>query len=132
MTVLLDPGRWPHPEIPSQQILWILTEICFHQFMGDYWLRHVRSDYTQEFSEGIDAGVNSLFKTCAGIDTDSWTGNEKDRMRLPITNKGCGLREAVDRRHGHFLGSMLQSTHVPDGQNRQGERKSISYHVTTI
>ena len=22
---LLDPGRWPHPEIPTRQMLWILT-----------------------------------------------------------------------------------------------------------
>ena len=37
MTTLLDPGRWPHPEMPSRQILWILTVISF-QLMGDYWL----------------------------------------------------------------------------------------------
>ena len=24
--------------------------------------------------------------------------------------KGCGQREAVDRRHGQYLGAMLQST----------------------
>ena len=26
---LLDPGRWPHPEIPARQMLWILTLVCF-------------------------------------------------------------------------------------------------------
>ena len=26
---LLDPGRWPHPEIPIHQMLWILTLVCF-------------------------------------------------------------------------------------------------------
>jgi hypothetical protein len=34
---LLDPGQWPHPNIPTQQMLWIVTLICM-QFMGDYWL----------------------------------------------------------------------------------------------
>jgi len=50
---LMDPGRWPNPEIPSRQMLWILLTTCL-QFMGDYWLRHVRPDYTEEFAAGID------------------------------------------------------------------------------
>jgi hypothetical protein len=37
---LLDPGRWPHPDIPARQMLWILTLACL-QFTGDYWIRHV-------------------------------------------------------------------------------------------
>jgi len=78
--------------------------------MGDYWLRHVRPIYTQKFVEGIDTGVNSLFKTYVGIDTDSWTDFLKEIMRLPIISKGCGLKEAVDHRHGQFVGAMLHST----------------------
>ena len=66
--------------------------------MRDYWLQYVRPDYTQESSKGIDAGTNSLFKTCIGIDTDSWTDTAKERMILPIKNKGYGAREAVDHR----------------------------------
>ena len=108
MMTLLYPGTWPHPEIPSRQMVWILTVICF-QFMGDYWLRHVRPDYTWECVEGIDAGVNSLLKTCTRIYIDSWTVIAKEKMRLPIKNKGCGLREVVDRRHGQFVGAMLQN-----------------------
>ena len=34
---LLDPARWPHPEIPSQQMLWMLLSASL-QFTGDYWL----------------------------------------------------------------------------------------------
>jgi hypothetical protein len=37
---LLDPGRWPHPDIPAQQMLWIHTLACL-QFTGGYWIRHV-------------------------------------------------------------------------------------------
>ena len=43
---LLDPGRWPNPDIPARQMLWILTVTCL-QFMGDYWIRHVRPDLTE-------------------------------------------------------------------------------------
>ena len=37
---LMDPGRWPHPEIPTRQMLWVLIVTCL-QFMGDYpnWYR---------------------------------------------------------------------------------------------
>ena len=106
---LLDPGRWPHPEIPSRQMLWILTAICF-QFMGDYWLRHVRPDYTEDFVRGIDDRVDQLFQMCNGIDTSSWSDFAKERIRLPINLKGCGLRQAVDWRYGKFVGAVVQST----------------------
>ena len=103
---LLDPGRWPHPEIPSRQMILILTVVCF-QFMGDYWLRHVRPDFTEDSASEMNKGVMSLFETCIGSKTESWTAFARERMRLPIQNKGCGLREAVDRRHGQFLGAIL-------------------------
>ena len=57
---LLHPRRWPFPDIPAQQMLWILTPVCL-QFTGDYWIRHVQLDYTIEFAESIDAGVEQLF-----------------------------------------------------------------------
>ena len=31
---LLDPVRWPHPEIPTRQMQWLLIVVCL-QFMGD-------------------------------------------------------------------------------------------------
>ena len=76
-------------------MLCILTVACF-QFMGDYWLGHVRPDFTEEFASEIDKGVMSLFETCIGSKTESWTAFARERMHLPIQNKGCGLREAVD------------------------------------
>ena len=77
--------------------------------MGDYWLWHARPDYTQEFAEGIDEGVKSLFQIFTGRNTDSWTPIARERLRLPMENKGCGMQEAVDRSHGQFVGAMLQS-----------------------
>ena len=89
-------------------MLWVLTVVCF-QFMGDYWLRHVRPDYTREFAKAIDAGIKSLFQTCVGVNISSWSAIAMERMRLPINLKGCGLRESVDRRHAQFIGGLLQS-----------------------
>ena len=64
----LDLGRWPHPELPSRQILWILFVVYF-QFMGDYWLRHISPDFTEEFAKGVDRGILKLFETTIGINT---------------------------------------------------------------
>ena len=32
----------------------------------------------------------------------------QERMRLPICNKGCGLREAVGRQHVQYIGAIAQ------------------------
>ena len=65
---LLNPGRWPHPETPSRQMLWILTVVCL-QFMGDYWLRHVRPDFTEKFAQQIEDGIHQLLETTIGMNT---------------------------------------------------------------
>ena len=105
---LLDPGRWPNPDIPTRQMLWVLTVTCL-QFMGDYWIRHVRPDLTKSFAEGIDAGVRKIFTHCVGVNTENWSDAAKERVRLPIRHKGCGLRDAEDKRFGQFLGAAAQS-----------------------
>lgn len=63
-SALLDPGWWPHPETTSRQMLWILPPIYF-QFMGDYWLRYIRPDYTGHGARGID----DLPNVCRGTST---------------------------------------------------------------
>ena len=78
---LLDPCRWPHPEIPTRQMIWVLLLVCF-QNMGDYWLRHIRPDYTKQFAKGIDAGVRSLFQTCVGCDITRWSDFAKELIIL--------------------------------------------------
>ena len=108
MKELIGPGRWPRPELPSRQMLWILTVVCF-QFMGDYWLRHIRPDFTEDFTKGIGKGILDLFKTTIGINTANWSTHATERVRLPLRMKGCRLREAEDRWYGQFVGTMLQS-----------------------
>ena len=89
--------------------------------MGDYWLWHVRPDWTEEFAQQIDEGIHRLVETTISMSTASWTEFARNRMRLPLRMKGCGLREAVDRRHGQYMGAMLQST-MPliDRTNEEG------------
>ena len=70
--------------------------------MEDYWLRHM-------FAKGTNKGILELFETTIGINTDDWFAHSAERIRLPLTIKGCGLREEADRRHGQFVGTMLQS-----------------------
>jgi len=106
---LLDPGRWPHLEIPSRQLLWILMLVCF-QLMGSYWMRHVRPNLTKEFAEGIGYGIFDLLRMTTGMNTNDWTVTGKMRLRLPIRDRGCGLREAADWKHAQFVGGMAQST----------------------
>ena len=72
ISTLMDPERWPNPEISSQQMLWILLVACIH-FMGEYWLRHVHPDYMEEFAAGIDEATAQLLQTCIGINTSTWS-----------------------------------------------------------
>ena len=64
----------------------------------------------KKIARSIDGGVSSLFQTCVGVNTDSWTNYAKERLHLPIHFKGWGLREDADRRHGKYVGVILQST----------------------
>ena len=129
---LLDPGRWPNPDIPTRQMLWILTVTCL-QFMGDYWMRHVRPDLTEKFARGIDEGINAIFRRCIGVNTESWSDIAKERLRLPIRLKGCGLREAEDRRFGQYLGATAQSViQLIDRMDDSGNRIAGRLHTPAI
>jgi hypothetical protein len=105
---LLDPGRWPHPDIPAQQMYWILTLACL-QFTGDYWIRYICPDYTLEFAESIDAVVQRLFQVCVGADISSWSKCAQERICLPIHLRGCGLWTTEDRRYAKFMEGMIES-----------------------
>jgi hypothetical protein len=83
---LLSPERWPHPDLSTWQMLWILTLFCI-QFMGDYWLRHICPDYTAEFAQGLDEGIRKIFQMCIGIDIDSWTDFAKEWMQHHLVQR---------------------------------------------
>jgi len=67
-SALLDPGRWPNPDIPTRQMLWILTVVCF-QFMGDYWLRHIKPDYTDKSSPAVSTWESSPLSSLVSAPT---------------------------------------------------------------
>jgi len=102
----LDPGRYPHPEIPTRQMQWILTLACL-QFQGDYWLGHIDPRLTEQFMKGINEGIYQLVEKAFGIRIASFLDMATEQMRLlPLRNKGCGLREAEDRRYAQFIGAV--------------------------
>ena len=75
--------------------------------MGDYWLWHVIPSMTREFAETIDDGIFNLFQTYTDMAISSWSTFAKERIRLPIKLKGCGLRRAADRRSGQYVGTAV-------------------------
>ena len=54
------------------------------------------------------------------MNAETWSEVAKERMRLPIRHKGCGLREARDRRFAQFLGGGNTEPDASDGQSRWG------------
>jgi len=56
------------PVDPNPVNAMILTLICV-QSMGDYWLRHIRTYWTEEFSQSIDEEVKTFFNICTDMDT---------------------------------------------------------------
>jgi len=57
-----------------------------------------------------------LLQACIGMNIDSWSDVEKERMQLSIRYKGLCLRESVDQRHVQYIGALAQS--LPDLINR--------------
>jgi hypothetical protein len=85
-------------------MLWILIHVCL-QFTGDYWLRHIRPDYTEDFANAIDAAIRTLFQACIGMNINLWSDIAMERMWLPIRYRGLGLFEnqLIDVMHSTLL-----------------------------
>ena len=91
--------------------------------MGDYWIRHVRPDLTERFSQGIDEGIETILQQCVGMNTATWSDIAKDKFRLPVCLKGCGLRNAEDRQYGQYIGAAAQSViHLIDRTDKTGNK----------
>ena len=82
VTDLLNPVRRPHPEIPSRQMFWMLLSACL-QFTGDYWLQHVRPDWTKAFANGVKRGVEETFGVVADTGRDTWSQYTVERIGCP-------------------------------------------------
>ena len=65
--------------------------------------------------------MRKIFTHCVGVNTENWSDTAKERVRLPIRHKGCGLREVEERRFGQFLGAAAQSLiHLIDRVDKGG------------
>ena len=100
-------------------MLFLLTLACF-QHQPDYWCRHLRPDYTGDFAAAIDEGVSSLVTMSTGLDIKNLPAFVQERMRLPISSGGGGLRSAHDRRYAQFVGGLTQC--LPDFLDRSDMR----------
>ena len=68
-SALLGPRPWPMADIPARQMpCWILTVVCF-QFMGDYWLRHIKPDYTDKSSPAVSTWESSPLSSLVSAQT---------------------------------------------------------------
>eukprot|EP00957_Ditylum_brightwellii_P204132 15337865-Ditylum_brightwellii.AAC.1 len=101
----LDPSRYPEPQLPVRQCLWLLTLRCL-QHLGNYLCRHVSPLLTADFSRSLDNGIQAVMTTATGVQWAELSDEAKERLRLPIRHRGCGLRQLEDRRHAEFLGGM--------------------------
>ena len=100
---LLDPAPWPHPDIPSWQMLWMLLSLCL-QFMGDYWLRYARPDWTEAFAIDVNRGVEEALEVAIGTRRSAWSRYALEMVALPVPHNDLGLRGSTDRRHAQYVG----------------------------
>ena len=78
--------------------------------LGDYWIRHIRPDWTEARAERIDKNTDQILGLCTDMKMESWSTHAQEQMRLPMSMRGCGLRQATDRTHAQFVGAMTEST----------------------
>ena len=64
-------------------MVWVLVLACF-QCQGDYWLGHVRPDWTGTFAQRIDKGVPKLVQLSIGSNMSDWLGFAFKRMALLV------------------------------------------------
>ena len=76
---MLDPVKWCHPEIPTRQMLWLLTIVCL-QNLGDYLIRHIRPDWTETFAKRIDKYTDQILGLYSGMKVESWSTYAQEQM----------------------------------------------------
>ena len=103
----MNPIHISKPEVPSRQCLWQILLRCL-QHLGNYWARHLPSDITEPFCIEVDKTIDKIIHTTLYIDVDCVSNVTQERIRLPVRNKGLGLRSLRDRRHAEFIGGVIQ------------------------
>ena len=67
----------------------------------------MRPDLIDNFTKGIEKGISTIFQQCIGVTTVSWSIIAKERLRLTICLKRCGLRKEEDRESEQYLGATV-------------------------
>ena len=95
------------PEFPGGQCLWQLDLRCIHH-LGNYWARQIPSTLTQSFCQEVDVAIQDVILLAIEVDLVMLSNTAKERMRLPVRTKGCGLRRLEDRGHTEYIRGVLQ------------------------
>jgi hypothetical protein len=61
--------------------------------MEDYWIQHVRPELMKKCVREIDTIIHTIFQQHTGVNMKTWSEIAKERVRLPIRLKGCGLKK---------------------------------------
>ena len=96
MSKKINPTQVVKPEMPRRQCLWQIT-LRILQHLGNYWVCHLPPDITEKIYKMVDRDVVDITMLTTQIDTNKLSDITKERMRLPVRFKGCGLHSLEDR-----------------------------------
>jgi len=103
---LLDPNRIASRHIPSRQCLWLLILNCL-QFKGNYFVRNIPPQFTEEFCATLDSAIDKLMDQCFSLKSEELSTLNKIRVHLPIRLGGLGVRELSHVRYAEFIEGVM-------------------------
>jgi len=118
---LLDPTRIASRDIPSRQCLWLLVLKCL-QFKGNYFVRNIPPQFTEELCTIIDSAIDKLMGQCFCLKSDELSTFTKTRIHLPIRLGGLRVRKLSHVRFAEFIGRVMDGVppllpqHHDDGE----------------
>ena len=71
-----------------------------------YWLRTCTPEETDEMGAHVDCCIMEAVHAATGVDLDS-EETTRERLRLPLTMKGGGIKRATDIKYPTFLETLL-------------------------
>ena len=86
------------PEVKDLQCAWLLLLYC-GAARANFYLRTVRPELTEEFSQRHDEQIWRCFCTIAGVAPEAPSPSSRAVTSLPLAAGGLGLRSATRLRH---------------------------------
>jgi len=103
---LVDPNRIASRHIPSCQCLWLLILNCL-QFKGNYFVRNIPPQFTEEFCTTLDSAIDKLMGQCFSLKNEELSTFNKIRVHLTIRLGGLGVRVLTHVRYAEFIGGVM-------------------------